>query len=200
MPARATPPVLAFALWPLVRACPGPRSGGQPHPDAADPWGEDHAADLLTDYEPEEVGPFLTVTASAPGAVGRPSGTCRVVFAGDATEALLGYAARVARDTGHPPFEGSAVEQAREAFGVAVDELTHEFGAEAVREWEYPDPDTWRNARRMPESTRAALRTSAEAEAHRVEAEALDAHLCEALGITNDGPDAAAPAPLPLAA
>ena len=192
MPARATPPVLAFALWPLI--------DGQPHPDAADPWGEDHAADLLTDYEPEEVGPYLTVTASAPGAIGRPGETCRVVFAGDATEALLGYAARVARDTGYPSFEGSAVEQAREAFAVAVDELTHEFGTEAVREWECPDPDTWRNARRMPESTRAALRKSVEAEAHRVEAESLDAHLCEALGITGDGTDAAAPAPLPLAA
>ena len=194
MPACAAPPVLAFALWPLVRACPGPRSGGQPHPDAADPWGEDHAADLLTDYEPEEVGPFLTVTASTDGT------TCRVVFAGDATEALLGYAARVARDVGYPSFEGSAVEQAREAFAVAVDGLAYEFGVEAVQEWECPDPDTWRNARRMPESTRAALRESVEAEAHRVEAEALDAHLCKALGITNDGHDAAAPAPLPLAA
>lgn len=183
MPARATPPVLAFALWPYI--------DGQPHPNAADPWGEDHAADLLTDYEPEEVGPFLTVTASTDGT------TCRVVFAGDATEALLSYAARVARDTGYPSFEGSAVEQAREAFGVAVDELTHELGTEAVREWECPDPDTWRNARRMPESTRAALRKSVEDEAHRVEAEGLDAHLCEALGIT--GLDTAT-APLPLAA
>ena len=170
-----TAPVLAFALWPVL--------DGQPHPDAADPWGEDHAADLLTDYEPHEVGPFLTVTASAPGAIGRPGETCRVVYAGDATGALLSYAARVAQDAGHPPFEGSPVDQARQAFEVAVGELTHELGTEAVREWECPDPDTWRSARRMPESTRAALVSSVEAEAHRIEADALDAHLCTALGI-----------------
>ena len=198
MPARATPPVLAFALWPLI--------DGQPHPDAVYPGGEDHAADCLTGYHDQHLGPHLTVSAPTPTA-GGPGQTCHVVFAGDATKALLGYAARIARDADHPPFEGSAVEQARQAFTVAVDELTKEFGTEAVREWECPDPDTWRNARRMPESTRAALRESVEAEAHRVEAEALDAHLCKALGITGKpvpaqagSPDAEAPAPLPLAA
>ena len=168
-------PALAFALWPVL--------DGQPHPDAAEQGGEDHAADLLTDYEPHEVGPFLTVTASAPGAIGRPGETCRVVYADDASGALLSYADGVAQDAGHPPFEGSPVDQARQAFEVAVNELTHELGTEAVREWECPDPDTWRSARRMPESTRAALVASVGAEAHRIEADALDAHLCAALGI-----------------
>lgn len=189
-PARPAP-VLAFALWPVV--------DGQPHPDAADPWGEDHAADLLTAYEPHHVGPFLTVTASAPGAIGRPGETCRVVFAGDATDALVSYAARVAQDAEHPPFEGSPVDQARHAFEIAVEELTHELGTEAVREWECPDPDTWRNARQMPESTRGHLRASVEAHAHQIEADSLDAHLCAALGIDR-ATGTVQPAPLRLAA
>ena len=183
-------PVLALALWPVT--------DGQPHPDAADPWGESHAADCLTDYHDRDLGPYLTVTASTPGAVGRPGETCRLVFAGDATGALLSYAARVAEDTGHPPFEGEAVEQARQAFGVAVEWAADECAREACLDWMCPDPDTLRPLRRMPERTRSHIAESAHARATEEEAAALDAHLCAALGV--DAAGTVQPAPLRLAA
>ena len=181
--APAVPNVrLLFALWPYV--------GGRPHPEAADPWGERHAADCLTGYHDDDLGPFLTVVATTDGE------TCRILYAGDATDALLAYAARVAEDTGHPPFEGTAIDQAREAFGVAVEEAAGEWAREAFMDWCEPDPDTSRSIRRMPESTRAGIASAARHEAHEREGEALDLRLCEALGID----PARAPAPLRLAA
>ena len=181
--ARPAPPRarLLFALWPLI--------DGRPHLDVADPWGETHAADCLTGYHDEDLGPYLTVTATTDGE------TCRLVYVGDASAALLSYAARVAADTEHPAFEGSPIEQARAAFEVAVEEAAYEHAREACYDWCEPNPDTSRSIRRMPDSTRAAIAQGAEARATEEEAEILDAHLCDALGIA--APDAP---PLRLAA
>lgn len=177
-PSRAQ---LLFVLWPII--------DGHPHPDSADPWGETHAADCLTGYDDSELGPYLTVTATTDDV------TCHLVYAGDASDALLSYAARVARDTEHPPFEGSPIEQARDAFEVAVEKATYEHTREACYDWCEPDPDTSRSIRRMPDSIRAAIEKRARTCATQEEAEYLDVHLCEALGIS--APDAP---PLRLAA
>ena len=162
-------PALLFALWPTV--------DGRPHPESRDPWGERHAADCLTGYHDEDLGPFLTVAVTDDGE------TCHILFAGDAGHLLRRYAATVAEHTGHPPFEGSAVEQARDAFAVAVEETASEHAREACYDWCEPDPDTSRSIRRMPEHTRRAIREGSEQAATDDEARHLDAFLCDALGI-----------------
>lgn len=173
-------PTLRFALWPVI--------DGQPHPEASDPWGETHAADCLTGYHDGDLGPHLTVTASTDGE------TCRVVFAGDASAALVAYAARVAEETGHPAFEGPAIEQARRAYEIAAEHTADEWGREACMDWCEPDPNTSRSFSRMPDSVRQNIRSGALAQADGIEAARFDSFLCEALGIT------AEPVPLRLAA
>ena len=151
-----------FAFWTVDRH-------GQPtDPDAADPWGDRSPFDAL-EYERETVGPFLTVTDKATGAVH---------VAGDASAALRSFAAEVAEQTGCPPRPATPpVDAALAACRVLASEAADEHAREAVSEWCAPDPDTWRHPRRMPEHVRRTVRDDAERAGREAAADALRDHL-----------------------
>ena len=151
-----------FAFW-TVDA-----HGHPTDPDAADPWGDRSPFDAL-EYDRETVGPFLTVTDEATGAVH---------FAGDVSAALRAFAAEVAEQTGCPPRPATPpVDAALEACRRIADRATDEHAREAVCDWATPDPDTWRHPRRMPEHVRRTVRDGAERAGRQAAADALRDHL-----------------------
>ena len=151
-----------FAFWTVDE------HGRPTDPDAADPWGDRSPFDAL-EYDRETVGPFLTVTDEATGAVH---------VAGDASAALRSFAAEVAEQTGCPPRPATPpVDAALAACRALASESADEHAREAVSEWCAPDPDTSRNPRRMPEHVRRDIRDGAERAGREAAADALRDHL-----------------------
>lgn len=144
-----------YAFWVI-----GP-DGRPTDPDALDPWGESSALDALDLYDP--VGPWLTVL---------DADTQAVLFAGDASSALLAFAADVALRTGGTlDPDPTPIQAARQACSVLTDRFTDDAAHEAAYQWAAPDPDTWRRTATMSHAVRQGIRSSAQAHG-RTEADA----------------------------